>query len=207
MTYENLMEAPITLNGDVCGKIEECRLFDKKDGTESLKLGLAVSDDGVTWYKLTAYISNDDRFGWLRKAFFLALGYDEATADIMQITDSSKYAEWLTYVMLRVEANGKYLNVRRWYPKQKDNYMPTPWHKPWDEKFGGVEYQVPKKQEPLKSIEETIDRMAKEPELKPQKIDLSWVLTDNLIAELESRGLKVSQPLTGYDFGEDDLEF
>lgn len=214
---------PPYIEGDVNAKIETCTQTTRRDGTKALRVDMVVSADGNDWYALTTYISFDPKFKWLHKVFWLALGYSDEQMENMDLTDESLYREYCTYLVVNIAHSGRYVNIKKWYPKKKNNYIPVPWHFPEYEKFGGVAYQVQPQNKPKNEhdIEDLLlgetKHTADASELTPQTIDLSWVLTENLIAELKRRGISINDiPQTkpkqlsrieGYDFGDDDLDF
>lgn len=228
---------PETISGDVCAKIETLTQYRRRDGSAALAVEMVVTKDGTAWYNLKTYISADEKFHWLHRIFWAALGYSAEQMEGMELLDPSKYSEMKTYLMINIEHNGPYTNVKKWYPKQKNNYIPVPWHWSDSEKFGGVPYEAkPAPKQPSDAPETYVVKTQASPakqaangsRLTPQNIDLSWVTDENLVAELMSRGYGITAPAAkpkakpeakpkpalpkaatfeGYDFGTDDLDF
>lgn len=215
-------KVPAYLEGDVNAKIENVSKTTRRDGSQALRVEMVVSADGNDWYTMTTYISLDSRYKWLHRLFWEALGYSPEQIETMDLADESLYKEYCTYLMINIAHAGQYVNVKKWYKKQKNNYVPVPWHFPEYEKFGGVAYQAesaPKRPRNEHSLDDLLgpeETTSNGSELTPQAIDLRWVTTNNLIAELKKRGIDVVEkakttlkPISeteAYDFV-DDLEF
>ena len=218
---------PESVSGDVIGKIEQCKMVTRRDGTQNLRVDMVVTQDGSQWYKMTSWIPSDPTKAWIKKQFWASLGYTGEQMASMTLRDDC--APWCTYLTLCIHHSGPYVNVKRYNKKIKNNFIPTPWHVPSDEKFGGKPYLQPTANPaptaqpapetpttavsapasapvttPATEAETKPATPATEPmmvrridspsETKPQKIDLSWVITENLIAELTRRGFVVSDP-------------
>lgn len=226
---------PETISGDVNAKIENITQCRRRDGSIALMVEMVVTQDGTEWYNLKTYISSDPKFHWLHRQFWGALGYAPEVIEHMDLMDATQYNDWKTYLMINIAHNGKYVNIKKWYPKKRNNYIPVPWHWSDSEKYGGVAYQakaVPGATEttPKRIDDRSLDDILgpEEPEttensskLTPQSIDLSWVTDENLVTELLSRGygitapgkpkakpkpvFKKPDPVEGYDLGDFDF--